>query len=405
MNIRSVTGFVPFANSISDSTLHALHDLSRAARARFTEAGFPVQTVRVAGPSLNHVAPKRLTTWARELESAFRANGVDYISLGALLADTQDTPLALAAEIPNALASTENVFASMQVASRQNGIHLRAIKSAAHIIRQLADKTADGFGNLRFTANANCPPLSPFFPVAYHDSGDPAFAIATEAAPLAVDAFTRARNLDEARENLVDAIEDAGWAIAHIAEELASKFHFRFAGIDFSLAPHPDESASIGTAIEKLTGAKFGEHGTLFAVGLLTDCLNRANFPRTGFSGVMLPVLEDATLAQRSTQYTLDSLLLYSTVCGTGLDTIPLAGETSEDQIAAIILDLATLAVKLNKPLTARLMPIPGLCAGDMTKFTFEYFANTRVMDASASAIKFFSTDQYVKFQNVTSKT
>jgi uncharacterized protein (UPF0210 family) len=399
MNIRSVTGLVNLDDSISDSTLYALRDLSRAARARFTEAGFPVQTVRVAGQSLNHVAPQRLASWARELEAAFRANGVDYISLGALLADTPNTSLTLASEISNALASTENVFASMQVASRQNGISFTAIKSAAHVVRQLADKTADGFGNLRFTANANCPPLSPFFPVAYHDGGAPAFAIATEAAPLAVDAFSRAQNLDEARENLVEAIEDAGWAIAHIAEKLASEFHFRFAGIDFSLAPYPRESESIGTAIEKLTGTKFGEHGTLFAVGFLTDCLNRANFPRTGFSGVMLPVLEDSTLAKRSAQYSLDSLLLYSTVCGTGLDTIPLAGETSEDQIAAIILDQATLAVKLNKPLTARLMPIPGLRAGDMTKFNFEYFANARVMDASASAIKFFAADQHVNFK------
>ena len=400
MNIRSVTGLLNLDDSISDSTLTVLRDLSRAARARFTQAGFPVQTVRVAGQALNHVAPNRLTSWARELESAFRANDIDYISLGALLADTPNTPLDLAFEIPNAIASTENVFASLQVASRANGISFTAIKSAAHIVRQLADKTTDGFGNLRFTANANCPPLSPFFPVAYHDGGDPAFAIATEAAPVAVDAIRRAQNLDEARVNLVQAIKDAGWAIARIAEELASEFHFRFAGIDFSLAPYPHESASIGAAIEKLTGTKFGEHGTLFAVGFLTDCINRANFPRTGFSGVMLPVLEDSTLAKRSTQYTLDSLLLYSTVCGTGLDTIPLAGDTSEDQIAAIILDLATLAVKLNKPLTARLMPVPGLRAGDMTKFNFEYFANARVIAsrASASTIKIFETTHFVKF-------
>ncbi|MCI0474746.1 MAG: DUF711 family protein, partial [Anaerolineales bacterium] len=94
-----------------------------------------------------------------------------------------------------------------------------------------------------------------------------------------------------------------------------------------------------------------------------------------------------------------DGLLLYSTVCGTGLDTIPLPGDTSVDALAAILLDLATLAVKLNKPLTARLMPIPGLRAGDATHFDFEYFANARVMDVNARAVKVFGTDSRVVFK------
>ncbi|MEW5719370.1 MAG: DUF711 family protein, partial [Chloroflexota bacterium] len=253
-------------------------------------------------------------------------------------------------------------------------------------------------GNLRFAALANVPPHSPFFPAAYHDGGAPAFALATEAAPLAVDAFSRAQNLDDARANLIGAIERAGAAMTRCANDLAARFDFRFAGIDFSLAPYPEESRSIGAAIEKLIGAKFGEHGTLFAAAFLTDCINRAKFPRTGFSGLMFPVLEDSTLAARTPLFTVDSLLLYSTVCGTGLDTVPLPGDTSADALAAILLDLATLAVKLNKPLTARLMPIPGLRAGDATHFDFEYFANARVMDVHASAVKTFSTDTRIKF-------
>jgi uncharacterized protein len=126
----------------------------------------------------------------------------------------------------------------------------------------------------------------------------------------------------------------------------------------------------------------FGANGTLFAVAFIKRVLREARFPRCGFSGMFLPVLEDYTMAQRSAEglFTLDSLLLYSTVCGTGLDTIPLPGDVSVDELAAILLDVATLALIADKPLTARLMPIPGKAAGDMTDFSFSYFANARIL-------------------------
>lgn len=395
MNLRSITGFLNLTDSVRDSDFLALRDLTRVARENFASAGFPVQTARVATQSIAEIAPRDLTQFARDVQAACQANGIDYASLGAVRGDH---PLVDA--LAGALAATQNVFGSAQIASHGDGIGLTAISSTARVIRALADSTADGFGNLRFAALANCPPHAPFFPAAYHDGGVPAFAIATEAAPLAVDAFSRAQNLDDARAQLIDAVERAGKTISRIADELAARFDFRFAGIDFSLAPYPEESRSVGGAIEKLIGASFGEHGTLFAAAFLTDCLERAQFPRAGFSGLMLPVLEDPTLAARSTHYTLDALLLYSAVCGTGLDTIPLPGDTTTESLAAILLDLATLAVKLDKPLTARLMPIPGLRAGEAAKFSFEFFASARVMPSNASALKIFSAAQQVEFKS-----
>jgi len=103
----------------------------------------------------------------------------------------------------------------------------------------------------------------------------------------------------------------------------------------------------------------------------------------------MLPVLEDATLAARAADgnLTIKDLLLYSAVCGTGLDTIPLPGDATVEELTAVLLDLAVLALRLNKPLTARLMPIPGLQAGDPTHFDFPFFANSRVMKLEAAAL------------------
>jgi uncharacterized protein len=103
----------------------------------------------------------------------------------------------------------------------------------------------------------------------------------------------------------------------------------------------------------------------------------------------MLPLLEDATLAKRGAQgvLTVTDLLLYASVCGTGLDTIPLPGDTTVEQIYAVLLDLAGLSLRLTKPLTARLMPIPGRQAGDETGFEFEFFANSQVLALPAEPL------------------
>jgi uncharacterized protein (UPF0210 family) len=132
-----------------------------------------------------------------------------------------------------------------------------------------------------------------------------------------------------------------------------------------------------------------GYHGSLTAVAILAEALEQAEYPRVGFSGVMLPLLEDTVLAQRGYEgkLSVSDLLLYSAVCGTGLDTIPLPYDVSEDQLYAILLDLAVLAGRLHKPLTARLMPIPGKKPGDETEFDFEFFANSKVMDLDAKPI------------------
>ena len=103
----------------------------------------------------------------------------------------------------------------------------------------------------------------------------------------------------------------------------------------------------------------------------------------------MLPVLEDAVLASRAAEgfLSIKDLLLYSAVCGTGLDTVPLPGDIGPDQISSILLDLAALSLRLNKPLTARLMPIPGKTAGDPTEFDFEFFANSKVLAVESSGL------------------
>jgi uncharacterized protein (UPF0210 family) len=252
--------------------------------------------------------------------------------------------------------------------------------------------SADGFANLRFAALANVEPGAPFFPAAYHDGPRPYFALATESADLAVDAFTQAQGLNDARQRLISTLEEHGRALNAVAQQLSDNLDLSFGGIDFSLAPFPQADLSIGTALERLGVAATGLHGSLAAAAILADTIDKATFARTGFSGLMLPVLEDAILAARAAQghLSLKDLLLYSAVCGTGLDTVPLPGDTTQDELATILLDLAALSQRLDKPLTARLMPIPGKKAGDTTGFDFAFFANSRVLAVQAAPLTGF---------------
>jgi uncharacterized protein (UPF0210 family) len=259
---------------------------------------------------------------------------------------------------------------------------LAAAHAFAQTVHKVAHLTPNGFGNLRLAALANVPPGVPFFPAAYFQGGPTCFAIAIEAADLAVTTLNRARSLNEARKRLILAIEDTAADVLEVVDSLVDDHQLRFKRIDFSLAPFPQQAQSIGGAIESLGIDAFGGSGTVFATAFLTQCIRQANIPHTGFSGVMLPVLEDEVLAQRAAEgrFSVNDLLLYSAVCGTGLDTVPIPGNTSPDEMAAIFLDLAALAITLSKPLTARLMPIPGLAVGQKVSFDFEYFASSRVL-------------------------
>jgi hypothetical protein len=287
------------------------------------------------------------------------------------------------------LAATKNVFFGARVADAKHGISMNAVRKSAEIIVKSATLEANGFANLRFAALANVLPGSPFFPAAYHAGGKPTFAIATQAADLAVAAFSEARTIPEGSQRLTEALEGHAAKLTKVAEKLARKSGIKFSGIDFSFGPFPAENESLGTAFERMGVPAVGLQGSLTAAAILTQAIDNADFPRTGFSGLMMPVLEDFTLAKRAAEekLTVNDLLLYSAVCGTGLDTIPLAGDTTVEQISAVLLDLSVLALRLDKPLTARLMPISGKRAGDDTNFDFAFFANSRVMELKAKAL------------------
>jgi uncharacterized protein (UPF0210 family) len=374
MKIRSITVFADSASLEGSTRLAELGTFSQTARQVFIDTGFEVQTTRLALDGLPAALPDPVH-YAVTLEALVREYGFEYLSLGPISG-------AMLPHLPAILAATQSVFATAHIVDPVSGaIDGETVRGAAQVIREASHIDA-GFGNLRFAALAHVLPGTPFFPAAYHDGGAPAFAIATEAADLAVDASSAASDLADAHRRLRDRIEAEAARLVVVAERLAVQHTMRFHGIDFSLAPFPLLECSIGAALEALTGQPLGAAGSLAAAATLTDAIGQARFPRVGFCGLMLPVLEDIVLAQRAAEGRLNvgELLQWSAVCGTGLDTVPLPGDVSEGALVRLLFDVAALAVRLHKPLTARLMPLPGKVAGDAVHFDFAYFADGGVL-------------------------
>ncbi len=399
MKIRSITYFFNPCWPLDASKLRAADDFLRAAKSAYQNAGYEVQTTRLATPSFTRILGEshldETPALAFQLASAMDSMDVEYASLGPAL---PEMPRSYAI-IPEAIAASENIFFSGEIASAEKGISMAAVKACADVIVRAALLSPDGFANLRFTALANVPAGGPFFPAAYHDGDEPAFALALEAADLAVDGFGGRWTVDSGRKKLIAELEKHGRELTRVAESL----NRGFLGLDFSLAPFPDDAISLGGAMENLGVPKVGLHGSLASAAILAEAIDRADFPHTGFNGMMMPVLEDSILAKRAAEGTLTvkDLLLYSAVCGTGLDTVPLAGDVTKEQISALLLDIAALALRLSKPLTARLMPIPGKQAGDKSEFDFAFFANSRVMSLESAGLNHpFAGDEIIKIQS-----
>lgn len=388
MKLRSITYFCNPKYPLEEKILQKAGKFLADAKSAYEAAGYGVQTVRLATipfPKLlgdEHI--NKALELTRQIADAAQALKFGYVSLGPAL---PESPRSYEL-IPDAIFVSKNVFFGGVMADKTRGIDLAAVRACAEVIVKCATIESNGFANLQFAALANVPAGAPFFPAAYHDKDKPAFAVATESADLAVQAFENAKTIEEGRNNLIAEIEKHGKQLAKVSKSLVSSSP-KFLGIDFSLAPFPDDAHSLGNAVEKMGIPKIGLHGSLAAAAILTEAVDRADFPHTGFSGFMQPVLEDSILAKRAAEGTLTikDALLYSAVCGTGLDTIPLAGDTMAEQLVPLLLDLSALALRLDKPLTARLMPIPGKKAGDETNFDFGFFANSKVMELESTGL------------------
>lgn len=379
--VRAITAFVRLDRGTYQKQIADALVVLRKVKAEFESAGYEVETIRVTTQPLAElvadVPEDRALAFLKQFDE-LSAKENFLFNVGPAMLHESDDPRSMQL-LEKALSTLPNIQASTIIAD-ETGIHWKTIHRTAELVKYVSEHSPHAKGTFNFTATAMLKPFSPFFPGSYHTGAGRQFSIGFEGANLVREVFAKDKgNADAAVADLTTALTKHAEVADAVGKKVAGATGWTYMGVDPTPAPLGD--VSIGAAIEAFTGAKFGSSGTLTAARIITTAVKAVPLQQVGYSGLMVPVLEDKLLAQRwaESTYNIDSLLAYSAVCGTGLDTIPLPGDISVDQMERIFSDVASLATKWNKPLSARLQPVPNKKPGDKTDFQDAYLFNTTV--------------------------
>ena len=291
--------------------------------------------------------------------------------------------------LPDVLASTKRVCASINVASRKAGINMDAVHQLGHRLIEIAEATREqrGFGAAKLVIFANIPEDNPFMAGAYMGAGEPEAAINIGVSGPGVVRSALARRIEAAEKSgkkltlgdLAEEIKITSFRVTRVGEligrEVAERLKTEFGIVDLSLAPTPTVGDSIGEILKLLGIAQIGAPGSTAAVALLNDAVKKgglfASSSVGGLSGAFIPVSEDSTLADAVAQghLSLEKLEAMTSVCSVGLDMVLIPGDTPPETIAAIIADEMAIGVINNKTTATRLVPVPGAKAGDRVNF------------------------------------
>lgn len=268
-------------------------------------------------------------------------------------------------------------------------IYANSFPQLARIILDIARLSNNGFDNFRVGAGANIVANTPFFPFSRHE-GTPGFALAVESLDPLLTVLENTRDIPDWNDSpayLLDHLTTLCRAVNTVGLELEAVLDgaFRYKGMDISLAPYPDDKHSIALLMERLGLHMFGGLGTaactFFLTRLLKNALAASGARVTGFNGVMFSPLEDKGLAQRlrNDDLQVEHFMLWSTLCGCGVDMLPIEGTTRPDSIAALYSDVCALSCKHAKPLGVRILPVPGGRINETTRFNHDFFFNCRI--------------------------
>ena len=377
--VRAITGFLRLDRTTYTQQISDALSVIRAAKAEFEQQGYQVETLRIVTQPLGELVSGLSDADALKFLKTFDDLGKkeNFLpSVGPAMMRDSDDPRTVHL-LAQALVAMPDLQANTIMAG-DDGIHWKVIRETAALVHYVADHSVHSQGNFAFTGTAMLKPLGPFYPGTYHTGTGKQFSLGFEGANVVQEVFARTHgDFNGSVAELTRQLTVHAKVGESIGEKVAASTGWEFMGVDPTPAPLGD--VSIGTAMETYTGAKFGSSGTLTAALVITTAVKAVPVKQIGYSGLMIPVMEDKHLAERWAEgtYNIDDLLAYSSVCGTGLDTIPLPGDVTEEQIARILGDVASLAWKWHKPLSARLLPVKGLKAGDKTQFNDEFLFNT----------------------------
>jgi uncharacterized protein (UPF0210 family) len=372
---------------IREKLLRMAGPLVRVGRDIEVEYGVPIINKRIAVTPIALVAAScgeaDYSPFAQTLDETARELGVDF--LGGFSALVQkgisEADRRLIASIPRALASTERVCASVNVASTRSGINMDAVRLLGQTIRDTAalSADADGIGCAKLVVFCNAPEDNPFMAGAFHGPGEGECCLNVGVSGPGVIKAALEAHRGASFDEIAEVIKKTAFKITRmgqlVGQEAARRLGVPFGILDLSLAPTPAVGDSVARILEELGLETAGTHGTTAALALLTDMVKKGGVMASsgvgGFSGAFIPVSEDEGMraAAASGAITLDKLEAMTCVCSVGLDMIALPGDTPASTIAAIIADEMAIGMVNGKTTGVRLIPVPGKRAGDWAEF------------------------------------
>ena len=346
-------------NAIIDQAVGSLHYVED----RLVHAGYEVQTIRISLNNFeNWTVRTNILRNVEILDSILSSKSIDFCSIGSSSNEE------FIRYIPQLLKVSNKFFASVCISgvSSADGTvipDINACKLAASIIKEITNDNPKRTFNI--CVSGNCQPNIPFFPASYHALNMPAtLTVGLENADLLFIAFHGVTDHTIAQSNLYETLRQALTPLDELLSEACLAANICFGGIDASICPGLELPVdSVGAGLEQLlTPKRFGDFGTLHVISVVTGALRllreKGGIHLVGYCGVMLPVAEDEVLAARASlepgTFTIRDLLAYSSVCGVGIDTVPVSGDASEEELSGLYADLAAMAFRLKKPLSCR---------------------------------------------------
>ncbi|MGD0552227.1 MAG: DUF711 family protein [Sedimentisphaerales bacterium] len=405
MKIRTITLGIDLGNQADSSMQHEIGSFFSKANELFSKYNFETRTQRIALPPFevrNKTEDQTVLSTIENVSVLCKDNGIRWfcVPFKTLGQDMQQLN-AVAIEIAN---KYKNAFINY-ILTQNNQLSLKSALYAGKFIKLVSRLSENGIDNFRCGASFNCKANGAYFPFTYH-SGKNSFSIALEITPIIVNTVKSNKNepVEKIRDKIIDALLPIFIQIDKISREIELITKIKYNGIDTSIAPHPeDPEHSVSYIVELLGIEVFGGYGSTFVTSFLTDILKNIvgmNLIKTiGFNGVMYSVLEDPAISKINKDksvLSIEKLILFSTVCACGLDMVPVPGDISDDDIGSILLDVAALSNRLQKPLGVRLLPIPGKSAGQITDFDHDFLCNTKIVPTSNKSLSenFFNSDK-----------
>ena len=351
------------------------------------EFGIPIVNKRISVTPISLVAAacrtNDYTPIAKALDRAARTCGVNFIGGFSALVQKgfTESDKKLIDSIPKALAETEFLCSSVNVASTKAGINMDAVKRMGETVKKTAELTKDsgGMGCAKLVIFANAVEDNPFMAGAFHGVGEPECAIHVGVSGPGV-VYHALQNCKGAPFDVVaETIKKTAFKITRmgqlVAQEASKRLGVPFGIVDLSLAPTPAVGDSVARILEEMGLEVCGTHGTTAALAMLNDAVKKGGVMASnhvgGLSGAFIPVSEDEGMiaAAKSGALCLDKLEAMTCVCSVGLDMIAVPGDTPAETIAAIIADEAAIGVINTKTTAVRIIPAPGKTVGDEIEF------------------------------------